>query len=122
MAKTTISYDNLVGKIKDDVGITLLTGTNYTIGMVVVKQDTGKYTNANVVLSGVAAAAPQMSYDQQTIYVLADNYDATAGDVAGVGYTGVFNLNNVTLPGAQTLTNLAGILQAKDITLKDWSK
>lgn len=122
MAKTTIAHDNLVSEIHDDVGITLLTGVAYTQGMVVVKQDTGKYTNADVVLSGAVAATPQMSYDEQAIYVLADDYDATSGDVAGVGYTGVFNENNVTLPGSQTITNLAGILQAKGIILKDWSK
>ena len=122
MGKVTISPDNLVREINEDVGITILTGTAYTQGMVVVKQDTGKYTNADVVLSGAIAATPQMSYDQQTIYVLADDYDATSGDVAGVGYTGEFNENNVTLPGTQTLTNLAGILQAKGIKLTDWSK
>ena len=122
MAKTTISPDNLVREIGENVGITLLTGTAYTQGMVVVKQDTGKFTNADVVLSGAAAATPQMSYDQQTIYVLADDYDATSADVDGIGYTGEFNRNNVTLPGSQTLSNLAGILQAKGIKLSDWSK
>ena len=122
MGKTTISPDNLVSEIDENVGITLLTGTAYTQGMVVVKQDTGKYTNANIVLSGAIAATPQMSYDEQKIYILADDYDATGGDVAGVGYTGEFNLNNVTLPGAQTITNVDGILQAKGIKLRDWSK
>lgn len=122
MAKVTISPDDLVRSIDENVGITLLTGTAYTQGMVVVKQDTGKYTNADVVLSGAVAATPQMSYDEQTIYVLADDYDATSGDVAGVGYTGEFNSNNVTLPGTQTLTDVAGILQAKGIKLTDWSK
>ena len=122
MAVTTVAHDNLVKRIDNDEGITLLAGVAYTQGMVVVKQDTGKYTNADVVLSGAIAATPQMSYDQQVVLVLADDYDATAADMAGVGYTGEFNSNNVTLPGTQTLTNLAGILQAKGITLKDWSK
>jgi hypothetical protein len=120
MGKITISPDDLVREIELDVGITLLTGTAYTQGMIVVKQDTGKYTNADVALSGAIAATPQMSYDQQTLYVLAADYDATGGDVAGVGYTGEFNANNVTLPGIQTLTALAGILQAKGIKLTDW--
>lgn len=122
MAVTTVAHDNLVKRIDTDEGITLLAGVAYTQGMVVVKQDTGKYTNADIVLSGAIAATPQMSYDQQVIYVLADDYDATLADVAGVGYTGEFNSNSVTLPGAQTITNVAGILQAKGITLKDWSK
>ena len=122
MSASTVSLDNLVKSIDENVGITLKSGVSYTQGMVVVKQDTGKYTNANIVLSGAVAATPQMSYDQQTIYVLADDYDATLADVAGIGYTGEFNLNKVTLPGSQTLTAVAGILQAKGIKLKDWSK
>lgn len=122
MAKTTIAHDNLVSKIHDDVGITLLAGTAYTKGMIVVLQDTGKYTNADITLAGVAATTPQVTHDKQKILVLADDYDATAADVEGVGYTGVFNENNVTFPGAQTKADVAGILQAKDIILKDWSK
>lgn len=122
MSVSTVSLDNLVKSIDENVGITLKSGVSYTQGMVVVKQDTGKYTNADIVLSGAIAATPQMSYDQQTIYVLADDYDATLADVAGIGYTGEFNLNEVTLPGTQTLTAVAGILQAKGIKLKDWSK
>ena len=122
MSVSTVSLDNLVKSIDENVGITLKSGVSYTQGMVVVKQDTGKYTNADIVLSGAIAATPQMSYDQQVVYVLADDYDATLADVAGIGYTGEFNLNKVTLPGSQTLTAVAGILQAKGIKLKDWSK
>jgi len=122
MAVRTVSHDNLVKEIDENVGITLLAGVAYTQGMVVVKQDTGKYTNADIVLSGAIAATPQMSYDEQKIYVLADDYDATAADMAGIGYTGEFNSNNVTLPGTQTLTDVDGILQAKGINLRDWSK
>lgn len=122
MSVSTVSLDNLVKSIDENVGITLKSGVSYTQGMIVVKQDTGKYTNADIVLSGAVAATPQMSYDQQVVYVLADDYDATLADVAGIGYTGEFNLNEVTLPGTQTLTAVAGILQAKGIKLKDWSK
>lgn len=122
MGKTTITHDNLVAEIGDTVGITLLTGTSYSAGDIVVLQDTGKYTDALIVLSGVSASTPQMSYDEQTILVLADDYDATSGDVEGIGYTGEFNINSVTFSGAQTLADVAGILQAKNIILKDWSK
>ena len=121
MAKRTIAFDNLVKEIRTTKGVTLLTGQTYPIGTLVVKQDTGKWTDANVVLSGVAASTPQMSYDQQEIGIVADDYDATSSDVAGVVYTGTFNLNTVILPGSQTYTQLAGILQAKDIILEDWS-
>lgn len=122
MAVTTINPDNLVLEIENDIGITLASGKAYTRGQVVVLQDTGLYTDADIVLSGVIAAAPQLSYDAQTVVVLADDYDATLANVAGVGYLGEFNLNSVTLPGAQTLASIAGILQAKGIILKEGNK
>lgn len=122
MASRTVTHDNLVKRIDTDKGVTLASGTAYTQGMVVVLQDTGKWTNADVVLSGAAAATPQLSYDAQEIGILSEDVDATAADGAGVVYTGEFNSNEVTLPGAQTLAAIAGVLQAKGITLKDWSK
>lgn len=122
MGKVTISPDNAVTRIDTDTGVTLLAGVAYTQGMLVVKQDTGKWTNALIVLSGAIAATPQLSYDGQEIGWLAADVDATAADSAGIVYTGEFNLNNTTFSGAQTLANVAGILQAKGITLKDWSK
>lgn len=120
MGKVTISPDNAVSRIDTDTGVTLLAGTAYTQGMLVVKQDTGKWTNALIVLSGAVAATPQLSYDEQEIGWLAADVDATAADAAGVVYTGEFNLNKTTFSGAQTLADVAGILQAKGITLKDW--
>ena len=122
MGKATIAQDNLVLEVNSDFGITLASGKVYLKGQVVVLQDTGKYTDADVVGSGVEAATPQLSYDAQTVCVLADDYDATLSDVSGVGYTGEFNANNVTLPGSQTLSTIAGILQAKGITLKEGNK
>ncbi len=122
MGKVTISPDNAVTRIDTDKGVTLLAGVSYTQGMLVVKQDTGKWTNALIVLSGAIAATPQLSYDGQEIGWLAADVDATLADSAGIVYTGEFNLNNTTFSGAQTLANVAGILQAKGITLKDWSK
>ena len=121
MSVRTISHDNLFSSIKNDEGITLLAGTSYTKGMIIVKQSTGKYTNADVVLSGVSAAGLQLSYDEQTVLVLADDYDALLTDVEAAGYTGVFNKNKVTFAGSQTFQDVAGILQAKDIILKEWS-
>ena len=122
MSVRTVEHDNLVTRIDTDKGVTLASGTAYTQGMIVVKQDTGKWTNADIVLSGAVAATPQLSYDEQEIGILSEDVDATAADGAGVVYTGEFNSNNVTLPGTQTLADVAGILQAKGITLKDWSK
>ena len=122
MSVRTIAPDNLVLEVEDDFGITLKSGKAYTKGQIVVLQDTGLYTDANVVLSGAIAATPQLSYDAQTVYVLSADVDATLANTAGVGYTGEFNENNVTLPGTQTKTALAGILQAKGIILKGSNK
>lgn len=118
----TVAYDNLVEKLGETRGATLASGVSYTAGMVVVKQDTGKWTNADVVLSGVAASTPQLSYDGQEIGVLLEDVDASLADGAGVVGTGTFNENSVTLPGTQTKADIAGVLQAKGIQLKDWSK
>jgi len=122
MAVRKIAPDNLVIEVEDDFGITLKSGKAYTKGQVVVLQDTGLYTDANIVGSGVVAATPQLSYDAQTVVVLAEDVDATLANASGVGYTGEFNENNVTLPGTQTKTALAGILQAKGIILKGSNK
>lgn len=122
MGKVTISPDNFVTRIDTDKGVTLLAGVSYTQGMLLVKQATGKWTTADVVLSGAAGVSPQLGYDLQEIGVLAADVDATLADGAGVVYTGEFNLNKITFNGAQTYAALAGILQAKGITLKDWSK
>ena len=122
MGVSTIAPDNLVIEIENDFGITLAAGKAYTKGQVVVLQDTGLYTDADVVGSGVAAATPQLGYDAQTVVVLAEDVDATAGNASGVGYVGEFNENNVTLPGTQTKAAIAGILQAKGIILKKGNK
>lgn len=112
----TISHDNLVKRIDTDVGITLTGSKLYTIGSLVTSIDGVTWSDADIILSTVAG------YNTQTVYVLAEEVDATLSDAAGIGYTGEFNENNVTLPGTQTLAQVAGVLQAKNITLKDWSK
>jgi len=122
METVAITLDNLVRETNREEGITLLTGIAYTKGMLVVLQDTGKYTNALIVLSGVAASTPQVSYDEQKVFVLTEDHDATAGDVEAVGFTGRFNRAEVTFSGAQTEAQTVGILQNKDIILEDWSK
>jgi len=116
MAITTVTHDNLVKSIKSDHGITLASGKSYPMGSIVTSVDGVTWTDADVILSTVAG------FNTQTVYVLSDTVDATAANAAGIGYTGEFNQNNVTLPGTQTLAQIAGVLQAKDIILKDWSK
>ena len=122
MGKVTISSDNLVKNIVDTEGITLLTGTAYTQGMMVTLQTDGKYTDGIVINPEDTPAGTELPFSEQKIYVLAADVDATGGDAEGVGYTGEFNSNNVTLSGAQTEAQIAGTLQAKNIILNDWSQ
>ncbi|MHA1193231.1 MAG: hypothetical protein ACTSP9_13195 [Promethearchaeota archaeon] len=120
MGKVTIAPDNLVKEIGDTEGITLLTGTAYTIGMVVTLQNDGKYTDDIVINPEDTPTGTQLPFSEQKVYILVADVDATGGDAAGVGYTGEFNSNNVTLPGSQTEAQVAGTLQAKNIILNDW--
>jgi hypothetical protein len=119
---STVTYDNLVEKIQDTKGVTLASGVSYEAGMVLVSQDTVKWTNADVVAFDAAAATPQLSGEEQEIGVLLEDVDATLADAAGVVATGTFNENSVTLPGTQTKAEIAGVLQAKGVYLKEWSK
>jgi len=121
MGKVTISPDNLVKEIGETEGITLLTGTAYTIGMVVTLQNTGKYSQGIIINPEDTPAGTELPFSEQKVYVLAADVDATAADAEGIGYTGEFNLNKVTLPGAQTIAQVAGTLQAKNIILNDWN-
>jgi len=122
MGSTTISPDNLVRTIADTEGITLLTGTAYTQGMVVTLQNTGKYANAIIINPEDTPTGTELPFSEQKVYILAADVDATGGDAEGVGYTGEFNLNNVTFGGSQVIANVEGTLQAKNIILNDWSK
>jgi len=122
MAAVTISPDNLVMRIEDTESITLLTGTAYTAGMVVTLQNSGKYSQGIVINPEDTPAGTELPFSEQKVFILAESVDATGGDKVGVGYTGEFNSNKVTFGGAQTLAQVAGTLQAKDIILKDWNK
>ena len=120
MGKITISPDDLVQEIGETEGITLLTGTAYTQGMVVTLQNTGKYANAIVLNPEDTAAGTELPFSEQKIYILAADVDATAADAEGVGYTGTFNANKVTFGSTQVVADVAGTLQAKNIILNDW--
>ena len=115
MSVRTVGFDNLVKSIKTDVGITLAAGV-YTQGMVVTSTDGVTFGVTDILLSTVAG------FNTQTIYVLAADITTATDGTSAIGYTGEFNENNVTLPGVQTIAQVGGILQAKDIILKDWSK
>jgi len=121
MSNRNIEYHNLVSNITDTVSVTLKQSvTPYTAGMIVVNQDDNKYHNDLIVLSGAAASTPQVSYDEQNVYVLVEDVDASAGDVLAVAYSGTFNRSKITFKSPQIEANVKGILQAKSIILKDW--
>ena len=123
MPPISLSFNNLVSGCHEAVGVTLLAGVNYTAGMVVVKQSTGKWTNAAVTLSGASATAPQLNFDAQMVGVLAEPVDATGGDKAGVVIVeGDFNESNLTFAAGQTADLIRGTLASKNITYKVWRK
>jgi len=122
MGKVTIAPDNLVKEIGDTEGITLLTGTAYTQGMVVTLQNDGKYANAIIINPEDTPTGTELPFSEQKVYILAADVDATGGDAEGVGYTGEFNLNKITFGGSQVIANVEGTLQAKNIILNDWSQ
>jgi hypothetical protein len=122
MGKITIAPDNFVKEIGDTEGITLLTGTAYTQGMAVTLQNTGKYSQGIIINPEDTPTGTELPFSEQKVYILAADVDATGGDAAGIGYTGEFNSNKVTLPGSQTEAQVAGTLQAKNIILNDWSQ
>jgi hypothetical protein len=121
MSSRNIEYHNLVSNITNTVSVTLKQSvTPYTAGMIVVNQDDDKYHNDLIVLSGASASTPHVSYDAQNVYVLVEDVDASLGDVVAVAYSGTFNRSKVTFKSPQTEANVKGILQAKNIILKDW--
>ena len=122
MAKATISPDNFVSDVNDTEGITLLTGTAYTQGMIVTLQNTGKYSQGIIINPEDTPAGTELPFSEQKVYVLAADVDATAADAEGIGYTGTFNLNKITFGGAQVIANVEGTLQAKNIILNDWNQ
>ncbi len=112
----TVGYDNLVKTVGIDKGVTLTSGTYYTQGMLVVSLDGVNFAHTDILLSTDA------DYNKQEVLVLVADYDATSSAITGVGYTGEFNENNITFSGTQTKVSLAGVLQAKNITISKWSK
>lgn len=97
MAEFTFNYDNLfAGKIQPVVtGVETITGGNFTRGTVL-----GMVTASELCTIVNSANAD----GSQTFYaVLAEDCDASAGDVdAVVYYTGEFNKNALTFGGTDT--------------------
>ena len=107
-----LKTDDLFMQVNDTKSVTLASGVAYTKGMLVTLQNTGKYTNGSVV-----------NTNQQVIGILVDDVDATSTDKVGVIATdAVANLNKITFATGQTLANIAGTLQAKNLKLEGWNK
>ena len=123
MPTISLSFNNLVSGDYETLGVILLAGVNYTAGMVLVSQSTGRMTNAAVTLSGAAAVAPQLNFDAQMVGVLVESVDATGGDKAGVVIVkGDFNVLKLTFAAGQTGDLIRGTLASKNITFRIWRK
>lgn len=108
------TYNKLVEKITSSTGITLLAGTAYQAGDIVVSNGL-KFEHIATPLSTVA------TFNSATVLVLTQDYDATSADMAAVGHTGIFNEDEITLGGSQSLTDVRASLLTKDIILRKWS-
>ena len=111
-----LKTDDLFMQVNDTKSVTLSSGVAYTKGMLVTLQNTGKYTNGIVINSGA-------QFGEQVIGILVDDVDATSADKVGVIATdAVANLNKITFAAGQTLAQIAGTLQAKNLKLEGWNK
>lgn len=118
-----LKTDDLFMQVNDTKSVTLNSGVAYTKGMLVTLQNTGKYTNGIVVNPGVTATGTQLPFGEQVIGILVDDVNATSADRVGVIATdAVANLNKITFAAGQTLANIAGTLQAKNLKLEGWNK
>ena len=116
-----LKTDDLFMQVNDTQSVTLASGVAYTKGMLVTLQNTGKYTNG--IVSNPEGPAGTQPYGKQIIGILVDDVDATSADKVGVIATdAVANLNKITFAAGQTLANIAGTLQAKNLKLEGWNK
>lgn len=118
-----LKTDDLFIQVNDTESVTLQSGVAYTKGMLVTLQNTGKYTRGNVLNPEDGASGTGLPFSKQVIGILVDDVDATSADKVGVIATdAVANLNKITFAAGQTLANIAGTLQAKNLKLKGWNK
>ena len=117
-----LKTDDLFMQVNDTKSVTLKSGVAYTKGMLVTLQNTGKYTNG-VVSNPDGSPIGTQPYSRQIIGILVDDVDATSADKVGVIATdAVANLNKITFASGQTLAQIAGTLQAKNLKLEGWNK
>lgn len=118
-----LKTDDLFMQVNDTKSVTLNSGVAYTKGMLVTLQNTGKYTNGIVVNPEDTATGTGLPFSKQVIGILVDDVNATSADRVGViAIDAVANLNKITFAAGQTLANIAGTLQAKNLKLEGWNK
>ena len=118
-----LKTDDLFMQVNETISVTLASGVAYTKGMLITKQNTGKYTNGIVVNPEDTATGTALPFSKQAIGILVDDVDATSTDKVGVIATdAVANANKITLAAGQTYPNILGTLQAKNLKLKGWNK
>ena len=118
-----LKTDDLFMQVNDTKSVTLKSGVAYTKGMLVTLQNTGKYTNGIVLNPENTATGTQLPFSGQVIGILVDDVNATSADRVGVIATdAVANLNKITFAPGQTLAQIAGTLQAKNLKLEGWNK
>ena len=118
-----LKTDDLFMQVNDTKSVTLNSGVAYTKGMLVTLQNTGKYTNGIVLNPEDGVPGTGLPFSKQVIGILVDDVNATSADKVGVIATdAVANLNKITFATGQTLANIAGTLQAKNLKLEGWNK
>lgn len=118
-----LKTDDLFMQVNDTKSVTLRAGVAYTKGMLVTLQITGKYTNGIVLNPEDGVPGTALPFGRQVIGILVDDVDATSADKVGVIATdAVANLNKITFAAGQTLAQIAGTLQAKNLKLEGWNK
>ena len=118
-----LKTDDLFMQVNETRSVTLVSGVAYTKGMLITLQNTGKYTNGIVLNPENGVAGTQLPFSRQVIGILVDDVNATSADGVGVIATdAVANLNKITFASGQTLADIAGTLEAKNLKLKGWNK
>ena len=110
----SVNYNDLLCKKEETESIVLAQdATLYTQGMIVVKENDGKYRNDLIMNPEDTPAGTQLPFSEQKVYVLSEDADATAADITTVGYTGEFNRSSITYLAPQVEADVKGTLQAK---------
>ncbi len=118
-----IATDDLFMTVNETKSVTLKSGVSYTKGMIVTLQNNTKYTNGIIINPEDTPVGTELPFSEQVVGILANDVDATLADQVGVIATdAVANLNKITFPSTQTIAQVAGTLQAKNLKMEGWNK